>query len=275
VFDGDGGDQTYGVALGPNYDGISSFPPGGASRIPDGVDSDTSGDWVRNDFDLAGISSLAGSPDAGEALNTPGGPNQLIEPPTGGACGDPVALIHQIQGSGETFDPAFAGIQSVEAVISAIHPQLDGFYLQEEPADQDADAATSEGIFVYLGEEPDTGLAAGNVVRVTGTVGEYETSGGASSQTQLTGSPALQVCGEAAAPAPLDLVFPVEELSELEAVEGMLIRLPQDMVISEFFNFDRFGEVVVSLPANGWNRLYTPTAVVEPGAPANALADDS
>ena len=42
--------STLGVA----YDG-APFAPGGASRIPDGTDTDTTADWVRNDFDLAGI----------------------------------------------------------------------------------------------------------------------------------------------------------------------------------------------------------------------------
>ncbi len=40
-------------ALGPNYDGVSSYAPGGASRIPDGFDTESASDWVRNDFDLA------------------------------------------------------------------------------------------------------------------------------------------------------------------------------------------------------------------------------
>ncbi len=56
VFDGGAGDLTYAaVVLGPNYDGVSSFAPGGASRIPDGLDTESASDWVRNDFDLAGI----------------------------------------------------------------------------------------------------------------------------------------------------------------------------------------------------------------------------
>ncbi len=38
-------------------------------------------------------------------------------------------------------------------------------------------------------------------------------------------------------------------VAELEAFEGMLGTLPQQMVISEYFNYDRFGEVVVALPA--------------------------
>jgi len=51
----------------------STFAPGGASRIPDG-----SGPWVRNDFDLSPI--LSGTPELGEAANTPGAPNELVDP---------------------------------------------------------------------------------------------------------------------------------------------------------------------------------------------------
>lgn len=73
VFDGGAGDLVYSaVSLGPNYDGVSSFAPGGASRIPNGANN-----WVRNDFDLAGIPGHTGTPVAGEALNTPGASNRL------------------------------------------------------------------------------------------------------------------------------------------------------------------------------------------------------
>jgi multicomponent Na+:H+ antiporter subunit A len=60
VNDGGAGDVTYGLpVLGVAYDGLP-FAPGGASRIPDGVDTDTAADWVRNDFDLAGIPPFVG-----------------------------------------------------------------------------------------------------------------------------------------------------------------------------------------------------------------------
>jgi predicted extracellular nuclease len=273
VNDGGIGDLTYGPTLGPNFDGLSSFAPGGASRIPDGLDSDSPSDWARNDFDLAGISGYIGTPIEGEALNTPGAPNQLyVPPPSGGVCGDPVVYIHQIQGSGTVFDPAFGGVQSVEAVVTAITPGLGGLYIQEEPVDADADPTTSEGIFVYLGGTPEAGLAVGDLVRVTGTVTEYVTASGASSQTELAGSPIVTVCGPGAAIPPMAVEFPLLDPAELEAVEGMLVSLPQELVISEYFNFDRFGEVVVSLPPEGWDRLYTPTAVVEPGQDAIDLS---
>ncbi len=86
VNDGGAGDLTYGApALGVSYDG-QPYAPGGASRLPDGADTNTSTDWVRNDFDLAGIPGYTGTPVPGEAYNTPGAPNQAVPtadaPPT-------------------------------------------------------------------------------------------------------------------------------------------------------------------------------------------------
>ena len=78
VNDGGSTDLTYGIpALGVSYDGLP-FAPGGASRIPDGTDTDSASDWVRNDFDLFGIPGFTGTPQAGEAVNTPGAPNALV-----------------------------------------------------------------------------------------------------------------------------------------------------------------------------------------------------
>jgi len=80
VNDGGAGDLTYGSpTLTVAYDGLS-FAPGGASRIPDGYDSESVTDWVRNDFDLAGIPGFTGTLITGEALNTPGAPNALLPP---------------------------------------------------------------------------------------------------------------------------------------------------------------------------------------------------
>jgi hypothetical protein len=67
VSDEGSGDLVYStVVLDPGFDG-GVFIPGGASRIPDGTDTDTTGDWVRNDFDGYGIPGFEGTPDPGEA----------------------------------------------------------------------------------------------------------------------------------------------------------------------------------------------------------------
>lgn len=107
------------------------------------------------------------------------------EPVPSETCGDPadpIALISDIQGSGATFDPACSGVQTVQAVVTAIKPGLRGFYLQEEAADSDGDETTSEGIFVFTGSAGvPQGLEVGRAVRVTGTVGEFTSSTGAGS----------------------------------------------------------------------------------------------
>ncbi|WP_447924641.1 ExeM/NucH family extracellular endonuclease [Georgenia muralis] len=198
--------------------------------------------------------------------NDPGDPGD----PGPDTCGDPqdaVALVSDIQGTGATFDATCAGTQTVEAVVTALKPGLNGFYVQEEAADSDGDPLSSEGIFVF-GAIP-AAVEVGKLVRVTGTVGEYSTSG--VSQTQLADA-TVEVLGDGPAVAPTPLTFPVDDPADLEAFEGMLVELTDELVISEYFNYDRFGEVVLAKPLDGQDRLHTPTAVVEPGAAAQELA---
>lgn len=89
VNDGGDGDLTYAgtSVLSPNDDGVD-ITFGGASRFPDGTDTDMPADWLRNDFDGAGIAALdPGTPQDGEALNTPGTPNA--------EASSPVAVINE------------------------------------------------------------------------------------------------------------------------------------------------------------------------------------
>jgi uncharacterized protein len=78
VTDSGASDRHYagGALLEAGFDG-GAFPVGGASRIPDGGDTDLPADWVRNDFDGLGLDCGAGSPQLGEALNTPGVANAV------------------------------------------------------------------------------------------------------------------------------------------------------------------------------------------------------
>ena len=67
--------------------------------------------------------------------------------------------------------------------------------------------------------------------------------------------------------APTDVTFPVASETTLEQYEGMLVRLPQTMTVTEHFQLGRFGQVTLSQGG----RLMQPTNVVAPGAPAAAL----
>ncbi len=187
------------------------------------------------------------------------------DPEPTGDCGDAATPIHDIQGSGTAFDPAQGGVQTVEAVVSSA--MLGGIWVQEEAADADTDPETSEGLFVFLSGQ--AAPAEGSVVRVTGTVEEF---GG---KTQLSDVTALLDCGPAATPVEAtEVTFPLDAPGDLERYEGMKVQLTDELVISEYFNFDRFGEVLVGLPPGGQDRFYTPTAITEPGAEAQALAAD-
>jgi uncharacterized protein len=79
ITDGDVNDKVYAnTVLQSGYDGLAAMP-GGASRIPDGMDTQSVTDWVRNDYDGAGLPGFTGTLDAWEAVNTPGSPNQLAK----------------------------------------------------------------------------------------------------------------------------------------------------------------------------------------------------
>lgn len=70
------------LTLNNNFDG-SPFNPEGASRIPNGTDTNTTADWKRNDFDGFGFPGFAGSPLVTEAVNTLGEENRMYVAPTG------------------------------------------------------------------------------------------------------------------------------------------------------------------------------------------------
>jgi len=184
-------------------------------------------------------------------------------------CGDPATYIHTVQGAGLQ-SPMVGANVTVEGVVVADLQgtnEFNGFYLQEEDSDADADPATSEGIFVFNTSFP---VNAGDKVRVTGTVSEFSSSG--STLTELGNITNLQVCGSGFSVTPTDVLMPFDDPDFPERYEGMLVRLPQALVISEYFNYDRFGEIVLALPLDGESRPFTPTAIDEPGAPAQARA---
>ena len=167
VTDGGAGDLTYAGA--PVLPASGGNAVGGASRIPDGTDTDTAADFVTNDFDGAGIPGFAGTPQAGEALNTPGAANALVGGGTGGA-GPTAATIRAIQGAAHVSPLAGQSVRTTGIVTAVDRTGSVGFYIQDPTPD--ANPATSEAVFVFTNTT--TGLPAiGDAVTVTGTVTEY------------------------------------------------------------------------------------------------------
>jgi len=147
---------------------------------------------------------------------------------------------------------------------------LGGFYVQQESPD--ADAATSEGIFVFDGDDPTTNVAQGDRVEVAGTVSEYfgETQINATSVT-ITGSGMIQVSDVNLPTGQLTSNSDGDAIADLEAFEGMLVRFPQKLTVSGLRFLERYGEVRLS----EGGRLYQYTNSNAPGATGYAAHRDS
>lgn len=269
VSDGGVGDRTYSsTVLAPGFGG-NPLTPGGASRIPNGMDTDSIADWTQNDFDGASLPGFTGSLGPGEALNTPGALNEIFQPPPSEACGDPFTRIYAVQGSGPA-SPLVGSEVAVEGVVvgdfqdddgDLFDTDLDGFYMQD--ASGDGDAATSDGIFVFAPGSTD--VSVGDLVRVRGTVVEF------SNLTEIGNVSLVLQCSTGHEVALTMVSLPVNAINDFEPYEGMLVTFPQPLYISEYFNFDRFGEIVLTT-----DRQFQPTAIFEPGAPdAAQLAQDN
>ena len=183
-------------------------------------------------------------------------------------CSQPFTPIYQIQGSGP--NAAVTGNVTTQGVVTGDFEGTaanSGFFMQDPTGD--GDDSTSDGIFVYTGNSDL--VSVGENVRVTGFARERF------NQTTLNGSNSnsspVTIVGECAGPAnvtPTNVLLPFADADYPERYEGMLVRLPQSLVVAEYFNYDRFGEIVLAKPLAGETRPFTGTAIETPGAAANA-----
>jgi hypothetical protein len=149
---------------------------------------------------------------------------------------------------------------TIEGVVTSDQQDgdLNGWFMQDVVGD--GDVTTSDGIYVYEGGNT-VDVNVGDVVQVEGVVDEYH------DMTELTSITSVAVVGTAPVVA-TEVTLPWASLDEPEHYEGMLVTIPQPLTISEYYNFARYGEIVLSA-----GRQYQPTAVYDPGSPeAAALA---
>ncbi|KVP85269.1 endonuclease [Burkholderia ubonensis] len=172
--------------------------------------------------------------------------------PVSATCGGSATPIAEIQGPGAPSPLAGQNV-SIEAVVTADFGGADGFggfFVQQADAQRRNQPGVSEGLFVYA---PKARAKAGDLVHVTGKVEEKY------GQTQLTLSGAIAVCANGQSVTPATLALPVDDVNAFAAYEGMLVRLPQKLNVTDNYELSRYGSVLLS---NG--RLRTPTSVVPP-----------
>lgn len=170
------------------------------------------------------------------------------------ACDDPVVSVGSVQGTGNA-TPVIGQRVAISGVITGIYPGLTGFYVQDQG---DNDPQSSDGIFVYGGQQDLTALSSGEQVVVSGTANEYYDN------TQLINATWVS-CGTSALPQPTVLTLPVSDLNEFERLEGMLVSI-RDLTVSDVYNLDRYGEISLSSGLR-----MTPTQIAESGADAQAV----
>jgi hypothetical protein len=223
--------------------GLEDSGDGSISRCDDGSDTN------QNNVDL-----VFG------ATSTPGAENVCAPPPPPESCGDTFTPIYTIQGSGSASPLDGSEVSTEGVVVGDFQAGKSGFFLQDAPGD--GDTATSDGIFVF---STSLDVNEGDHVRVRGTVDEFF------GLTEITSVSQIWSCSTGNNVAATTLTLPVTSLDDFEPYEGMLVTLPKTLYISEYFNFDRFGEIVLTT-----ERQFQPTAVFEPGsseAAALALAN--
>lgn len=177
-----------------------------------------------------------------------------------------VTRIYNIQGSAlgiASVSPLNNTSVLTEGIVTAKLPGLSGFTLQDETGDNNP--LTSDGIFVF-GSAALASVNVGDKIRLNANVTEFNTV------TQLSAPSNIQVLSTGNPVSPTDISLPETIEGELEAVEGMLVRIVSPMTVSQNFFQGRYGQVTLS--ANG--RLIKPTNIYTAGsASAVSLADEN
>ncbi|MCB8922543.1 MAG: ExeM/NucH family extracellular endonuclease [Ardenticatenaceae bacterium] len=180
---------------------------------------------------------------------------------TASACAAADTPIHTIQGSGAA-SPEDNNIHTIQGIVVGDFQASDinGFFVQEEDAEADADPQTSEGIFVYEGSNS-VDVAMGDEVQVTGTIDEYYTL------TELTTVTDVHVCSSGnAMPTAGSITLPLAATNALEQYEGMRVTTAQTWTVTNSYFLGRGGALTLSYN----DRLMQPTQVTTPGMAANA-----
>ncbi|MEM9010878.1 MAG: ExeM/NucH family extracellular endonuclease [Pseudomonadota bacterium] len=167
-----------------------------------------------------------------------------------------ITKIHAVQGSGAA-SPLEGTEVTVEGIVTGLFFSATGavlgYFVQEEDADADGDAATSEGVFV---SSSGATVLVGDKVQVTGVVDEQF------GKTEIEASAATVLSSGNALPTAVAITLGIGP--DFEALEGMRVELMSDpdadpLTVVTNFNLDRFGEIQV---ADG--NLVQPTQILDP-----------
>ncbi|TMN77595.1 MULTISPECIES: ExeM/NucH family extracellular endonuclease [unclassified Pseudoalteromonas] len=220
-------------------------------RVTPDASFNPSEEWTQFDQnEFTGLGSHAGNG---------GGTDPEPDPIEPIVCAADKTLISAIQGEGNE-SPLVDTLVELEGIVTADFQgddELKGFFVTSLAADEDTNPLTSEGVFVYFA---DTDVNVGDHVRVQGTVDEYFDS------TQISDVVQVAVCATGQSVSATKISLPLASQDDLEAFEGMLVTLDQELIVTNNFGLGRYGEVELAT-----ERLYQGTQIAMPGDAANAV----
>ena len=174
--------------------------------------------------------------------------------------------IAQVQGTGAA-TPLSGVTVTVDGIVTGDHRTggYRGLYVQTAGSGGSTDATpgASDGVFVFLSNNPAEGVAIGDRVTVTGRAGEF--SGATQISATAVGSVELV---QAAAGVPTVTPLPATVLgASREAFEGMLVRPSGTYKVVSSHNLQNFGELWTSAGSTMPVEAFETQA---PGTPAAA-----
>ncbi|WP_233625089.1 ExeM/NucH family extracellular endonuclease [Actinoplanes sp. ATCC 53533] len=175
--------------------------------------------------------------------------------------------IAEVQGTGAATGLAGTRV-TVEGVVTADHRTggYNGIYVQTAGSGGDRPVAAgtaSDAVFVFLPTGTAPAVAIGDRVRVSGTANEFNSV----TQLSIAAKSDVQICAHGAPlPAPVPLSLPLGDEAR-ESAEGMLVAPVGAYSVSDVYNTNRFGEIIL---AAGNAPARVPTDVARPGTPEAA-----
>lgn len=214
---------------------------------------------------------------ATEITDTDGTPDAMAaDYPFSFMVGFPTVEIFEIQGPGMTSPYEGQTVSTNNNIVTALSNS--GFFMQTPDARDDADAMTSNGIFVYTGGAPT--VLVGDEVNVSGEIVEFfdfTEFANPSSQTitvvsQGNALPTAVLLDDTYPPTN-PTQFPCgSEAMGYECVEGMWFTMPQGFISSTYVSFYGANSDDMWVKA-GPNRAFREPGIDAPGLPGLPLFD--
>lgn len=166
-----------------------------------------------------------------------------------------ISAIH-----GSVRSPAHTGqMVTLRGVVTAnfqASGQLHGIFMQQATT---VISSRSDGLFVYLPLRSQP-LNVGSFIQVSGTIERAKNREGRDDgQLRLEAISEVTVCGNGPVIAPRKLTLPVDDLRQLDALDGMLVRLPQRLTVSDNHELGYSGELVMSSNDRQWQPYNHPS----------------